>query len=384
MRRWAAVVVAVVVLVPLLGQLPVAPAAAEAVVVGSACDASGDGTPGGLVVEVVSNGADGAAQGLAEDTGVVLTPARPAWQWRVPVCVEVADDGDPATDDRRVRAVGAPVGELKPDAVAWQAKALERALGSLRPHYYRPAPWTSPAVGGVQIVGLETWLAVQPKVWEQQTATDGAGEVEVTATASPKRVVWEFSDGVTKVCDGPGVQWTPGVVGPAPCGREFTRTTAGQPPMILQVRLEYQVVWSSTIGGSATVTERGEPFRAELVVGEVQTYLSDGVRGPPPGVDPLPLPESTQPVNDKDCSWFELNCSLADILNVVADKVGEVASAVFGAVKVALEQVWKFLKGCVAFIGEVFGSVGEVLSQMGQLFTDPQGFISEKLELVKT
>ncbi len=40
--------------------------------------------------------------------------------------------------------------------------------------------------------------------------------------------------------------------------------------MVLQVRLEYEVGWKSTIGGSGLVAERGEPFRAELVVGEVQ------------------------------------------------------------------------------------------------------------------
>ncbi len=73
--------------------------------------------------------------------------------------------------------------------------------------------------------------------------------------------------------------------------------------MVLQVRLEYEVEWKSTIGGSGSVAERGEPFRAELVVGEVQAYLTDGLRRTPPALDPLPLPESTQPINDKDCDW---------------------------------------------------------------------------------
>ncbi len=71
--------------------------------------------------------------------------------------------------------------------------------------------------------------------------------------------------------------------------------------MVLQVRVEYEVAWTSTLGGGDTLVERGEPNRHELVVGEVQTYLTDGVRGPPPGVDRLPLPESSRPADDADC-----------------------------------------------------------------------------------
>ncbi len=211
-RRWVAVVVAVVVVVPLLVVVPVpAGAVVGRVVVGSGCDGSGDGVPGGVVEEVVSSGADRAARGLAEDAGLVLAPARAAWRWRVPVCAEVvADDGDPVTVDRRVRVVGPAVEELNPAAAAWERSALEEALESLRPRYYRPAPWTSPHVDGVQVVGLETWLAVDPKVWEPFTQTSRDGEVEVSATARPRRVVWEFSDGVVEVCEGPGVQWSPG------------------------------------------------------------------------------------------------------------------------------------------------------------------------------
>lgn len=151
LHRWLAVVVAVVVLAPVLGSLPVAPAAAVArAVVGAPCDVDGDG----VVEEVVSSGADGAAQDLAEDAGVLLAPARAAHRWRVQVCVEVVDDGDPATEDRRVRALGPAVEELKPEAAGWERSALEKALTSIRPQYFRPGAWTSPHVAGVQSTTL--------------------------------------------------------------------------------------------------------------------------------------------------------------------------------------------------------------------------------------
>ncbi len=54
------------------------------------------------------------------------------------------------------------------------------------------------------------------------------------------------------------------------------------------------------------------------------------------------------------------------------------------SVVVAAKQVWEFLKGCAAFVGEVFGSVGEMVTQLGQLAADPQKFVDEKLQLART
>ncbi len=159
-------------------------------------------------------------------------------------------------------------------------------------------------------------------------------------------------------------------------------TTAGKPPVVLQVRVEYEVVWSSTLGGAGTVVERGEPNRHELVVGEVQAYLTDGVRGPPPGVDRLPLPESSRPADDADCRLSRFWDCGDDIVEAVADRAGEAWGAVGGPVLAAAQQVWSFLKGCAAFVGEVIGSVREVLSKMGELVDDPQRFVEEKVQLV--
>ncbi len=47
-------------------------------------------------------------------------------------------------------------------------------------------------------MGLETWLAVDPGIWRPFTANAREGEVEVSASATPRRVVWEFSDGVVE------------------------------------------------------------------------------------------------------------------------------------------------------------------------------------------
>ncbi len=53
-----------------------------------------------------------------------------------------------------------------------------------------------------------------------------------------------------------------------------------------------------------------------------------------------------------------------------------------GPVLAAAQQVWSFLKGCAAFVGEVIGSVRQVVSQMKELVDDPQRFVEEKVQLV--
>lgn len=226
LRRLCAGVLAAAVALPGLAVVLAAGPAAAA-----GCDANGDGDATGATEDIVTTGDDAAGARLDADTGLALSAPRPAYQWRVTVCVEVLDDGDPATPERFVAPVGAPVEELRPEAPAWEGDALDGAIGELIPQLVRPGARTSPHVAGVQVIGVEMWLAIDPGAWRPftATATATAGEVSVTATATPSKMVWEFTDGVTKVCDGPGVEYTPGASGPAPCGRGFERTSEVQP-----------------------------------------------------------------------------------------------------------------------------------------------------------
>ncbi len=381
--RLLRLVVALLVLAPVVAGVPVARPAAAAEP--AACDANGDGVSSGVVGEVFSNGSDEAARRLEADTGRVLDSAPRAHRYRVAVCVEQVDDGNPATDDRRVSVTKEPVLELRPEAAAEERSALSSAVDDLKPLLYRPGPRTSPSVLGVQVIGLEMWLAVDPATWVPLTATAGAGDVDVTATATPSKMVFEFSDGVVRVCDGPGVQYSPGAPGPAPCGREFQRTSDVQ-PVSMAVSIEYAISWTSTIGGKGTLVQRGEPNRYELVVGEVQTYLTDGRRGADPAVPAPPLPESSQPADDDDCSWdTPFDCSPSDIVDGFTDLAADAAwAALPEPVKDALQMVMDFLKGCARFVGDVLGSIQKVFAEMGQLITDTQGFIEEKLNLARS
>ena len=306
LRRLCAGALAIAVALP---GIALVLAAAPATAAPGGCDVNGDGNATGATEDVFTDGSDAAAERLRNETGLTLSSPRAAHHWRVTVCVETVDDGRPETPDRFVATVGGPVEQLRPEAAAWERAALDKAVNDLKPHLFRPGARTSPHVEGVQFVGVEMWLAVDPGAWVPFTKKATVGEVSVTATATPTKMVWQFSDGVTEICDGPGVQYTPGAPGPAPCGRGFEHTTEVQ-PVTASVRIEYTVTWSSTLGNRGSLTHRGEPNRYELVVGEVQTYLTDGERRAREPVDPLSDPESSQPINDEDCDWGSvLECS---------------------------------------------------------------------------
>ena len=379
-RAVAAVLAWAVAVVPLLvTDRPAAGAPAAAT-----CDADGDGDATGTPGAVFSDGTDAEAARLLVEAGYTVPAARPAYRWRVPVCTEAVAPPGGAGPTQALVVTGAPAEELDPAATAWEAAARAAALDNLTPQLYRPGARSSPPVNGVQVVGIEMWLAVDPAAWAPAEATGRAGEVDVTATATPSTMVWEFSDGVTRACPGPGTQYAPGAPGPAPCGRDFDRTTDVQ-PVAVAVSIDYTVSWSSSIVNGGTLTRRGEANRYELVVGEVQTYLTDGRRPAPPPPGALPLPPSSRPADDDGCGWSTFwECSPGEIVEAAKDALVEVAGLIVPQeVLDAAEQVWQFLQGCAAFVGEVVGSVRDVFAQFGQLLTDTSGFIRDKLGLAQ-
>ncbi len=87
-----------------------------------------------------------------------------------------------------------------PAALAEQARSQLRLAG--------PAIDRNPV--GDQLVGLPTWLWLDPAGWTQASATAAAGGVSVTAVATPVAVVWSLGDGGTVTCTGPGTPFPPG------------------------------------------------------------------------------------------------------------------------------------------------------------------------------
>jgi hypothetical protein len=73
-----------------------------------------------------------------------------------------------------------------------------------------PGIRTAPALELTGLVGIATWLWVEPSTWRPLSASASAGGLTVTATVTPTSVTWEMGEGrgtEPVVCDGPGTPY---------------------------------------------------------------------------------------------------------------------------------------------------------------------------------
>jgi hypothetical protein len=141
----------------------------------------------------------------------------------------------------------AAVPAVDPRVLALQA---ERSI-------HLPDPSIRSDPGGSSVVGLATWLWIDPAVWIDHSVTAAAGSVSATAVARPIGVTWSTGDGGTLVCGGPGTAyatWIPSIWQTTYCSHTYSRTSIGEPspdgdPDHGQFRLvatiEWAVSWSA-------------------------------------------------------------------------------------------------------------------------------------------
>ena len=85
--------------------------------------------------------------------------------------------------------------------VVGQQAVQQLGLGS-------PSIEMAPPSGSPQLVGVATWLWIDPGAWQDKTASASAGTVTATATAAPSKVVWDMGDGDSVTCDDPGTPYS--------------------------------------------------------------------------------------------------------------------------------------------------------------------------------
>ena len=130
-----------------------------------------------------------------------------------------------------------------------------------------PRPALSPAIGTDQLVGLSTWLWLEPGSWARLDATASVPGLSATATATPTQVRWDMGDGTTVTCDGPGVPYEPGRDDDAQstdCKHTYQNVSSGQPggAYTATVSIDWAITWSATNGqgGTLPATSRGTSF----------------------------------------------------------------------------------------------------------------------------
>jgi hypothetical protein len=141
-----------------------------------------------------------------------------------------------------------------------------------------PVIRSNPAPEAVQLVGVPVWLWVEPSVWAPVSATVVVPGVSVTATATPRLVVWRPGDGAVVRCSGPGTPYTPAAdpgSGSPVCGHTYTRSSAGQPNNAFSVTatITWDVAWAG--GGQQGVFPGLQTTAATVFrVAEAQAILT--------------------------------------------------------------------------------------------------------------
>ncbi|MBU8857783.1 hypothetical protein KSK32_11115 [Micromonospora sp. WMMB482] len=231
-------------------------------VAGGTSDGSGDGSGGAS-----GNGDSGCYWAPVPDDRPPPAGKRPQGGWYARTCTSggIGSQGMPQWLDQ---PPGVDVG-----ALALAARSRLRL----------PAPGihTNPEGTPFVLVRVPVWLWVDPVSWGARSASVSVPGVVVTATATPARVRWSFSDGTREVtCAGPGKPWTPGTDPRAasPCGHTYQRSSAAAPGAVFLLRatVTWSVVWSGPQGGGTLApltTTASAPMRvaqSQAIVGNAR------------------------------------------------------------------------------------------------------------------
>jgi hypothetical protein len=121
-------------------------------------------------------------------------------QWVIPTCAGpgVIDPMPPFW----VTGAQPIAGAVQVDPVVVGQQAVKQ-LG-----FASPSIEMAPPSGSPQLVGVATWLWLDPGAWRTLTASATAGPVTATATATPSKVVWDMGDGDTVTCGGAGTPYS--------------------------------------------------------------------------------------------------------------------------------------------------------------------------------
>jgi hypothetical protein len=156
---------------------------------------------------------------------------------------------------------------VNPVVVAEQA-VQQLGLGS-------PSIEMAPPPGSPQLVGVATWLWIDPDAWQDKTATAAAGPVTATATATPSKVVWDMGDGNSVTCDGPG---TPYSASDPDATTDCSYSWPAPGSFTVTATVYWSVTWTATgaAGGGNLGVQAGPAAQAPVTVTESQAINTSG------------------------------------------------------------------------------------------------------------
>lgn len=142
-----------------------------------------------------------------------------------------------------------------------------------------PSPVSNPPLGESAFVAVPTWLWLDSSAWTAIEVSETQGLVAVAVRATPVEAAWNMGDGVTVVCDGPGVEWRPGLAEDATdCSHTYTSSSYGAPGGVFSGSVTVTWVFEWWINGAAQGTFGSVDVASgfEVAVAEIQAVETEG------------------------------------------------------------------------------------------------------------
>ena len=115
-----------------------------------------------------------------------------------------------------------------------------------------PRPRTAPPIAGKQLVGVRTWLWVDPGDWRPMSATATIVGLSATVIAQPTKVIWTMGDGSTVTCYGPGTPYDPNVAD-SDQSSDCTHIYQHDGAYTVLATMVWTVSWTATNGQGGTL-----------------------------------------------------------------------------------------------------------------------------------
>ena len=125
-----------------------------------------------------------------------------------------------------------------------------------------PRPRTAPPTTATQVVGIRTWMWVDPADWHPISATAAIPGLSATVTATPTKTIWDMGDGSAPVvCNGPGTVYDPSKPDAdqhSDCSHAFQHDGT----YTVRVTIVWSVTWTATngAGGNLGLFQRSTQF----------------------------------------------------------------------------------------------------------------------------
>ncbi len=152
-------------------------------------------------------------------------------------------------------------------------------------------PLTSPPRDDKQLVGLPTWMWIDPAAWQPVSATAEVPGVSATVTATPVRVVWDMgeqspsgrsiaSGGDPVTCEGPGQPFDPagGDDQTSDCSYVFQWDSSGKDDSTFDASatVEWAVSYTASTGHTGDLDAISRTTEFPLTVTQRQAVVCQG------------------------------------------------------------------------------------------------------------